>query len=188
MVPPILNVDGTVNRGYGSNIEFDAQGEFVGIAAEVYRISKDRDFLRAVFDPVVRATRFIDELCARTDAVHGPETRFHGLLAPSISHEGYSKPSYSYWDDYFALSAWRDCRWLALEIEDKSVAADAKAKSEAFAQNLARSIRMTAAAMGRNVIPGSADREDVDPTATAIAFEPCRVEDVLPAELIARDL
>ena len=30
MVPPILNVDGTVNRGYGSNIEFDAQGEFVG--------------------------------------------------------------------------------------------------------------------------------------------------------------
>ena len=31
MVPPILNVDGTVNRGYGSDIEFDAQGEFVGI-------------------------------------------------------------------------------------------------------------------------------------------------------------
>ena len=40
---------------------------------------------------------------------YGPETRFHGLLAPSISHEGYSKPSYSYWDDYFALSAWRNC-------------------------------------------------------------------------------
>jgi len=183
LIPPILNVDGTVNQGYGSNIEFDAQGEFVGIAAEVYRISKDRDFLRTVFDPVVRATRFIEELCARTDASHGPETRFRGILAPSISHEGYSKPSYSYWDDYFALSAWRDCQWLALEIEDTRVAADAKAKGEAFASNLARSIRMTAAAMGRDVIPGSADREDVDPTATAIAFEPCRVEDVLPAEL-----
>ena len=37
LVPPILNVDGTVNRGYGSNIEFDAQGEFVGIAASVYK-------------------------------------------------------------------------------------------------------------------------------------------------------
>ena len=29
LVPPILNVDGAVNRGYGSDIEFDAQGEFV---------------------------------------------------------------------------------------------------------------------------------------------------------------
>ena len=44
---------------------------------------------------------------------------------------------------------------------------------------------MTAAAMGRNVIPGSADRDDVDPHATAIAFEPCRVEDALPPELVS---
>ena len=49
MVPPILNVDGTINRGYGSDIEFDAQGEFVGIAADVYRISRDRAFLRRHF-------------------------------------------------------------------------------------------------------------------------------------------
>ena len=47
MVPPILNPDGTINRGYGSDIEFDAQGEFVGIAADVYRISRDRAFLTA---------------------------------------------------------------------------------------------------------------------------------------------
>ena len=40
MVPPILNVDGTVNTGYGSNIEFDAQGEF-GIAAG--RLPHSRD-------------------------------------------------------------------------------------------------------------------------------------------------
>jgi hypothetical protein len=184
LVPPILNVDGTVNEGYGSNIEYDAQGEFVGIAAEVYRITKDRAFLEAIFEPVVRASRFIDELCAKTNASHGPETRFHGLVAPSISHEGYSKPSFSYWDDYFALSAWRNCAFLAAEAGDENVAADARAKSEEFAANLACSIRMTATAMGRNVIPGSADRDDVDPHATAIAFEPCRVEDALPPELL----
>ena len=184
LAPPILNVDGTINRGYGSNIEFDAQGEFVGIAADVYRISRDRDFVNAVFEPVVRATRFIEELCAPTDTAHGPDTRFHGLLAPSISHEGYSKPSYSYWDDYFALSAWRNCEWLAREIGETDIAAHANAKGREFAANLTRSIRMTAAAMGKDLIPGSADREDVDPHATAIAFEPCRVEDVLPAELL----
>jgi hypothetical protein len=181
MVPPILNVDGTVNRGYGSDIEFDAQGEFIGIAADVYRISRERAFLSAIFEPVVRATRFIEELCGRTDA----ETRFRGLLAPSISHEGYSKPSYSYWDDYFALSAWRDCEFLAREIGDERVATHANAKGRKFAANLTRSIRMTAEKMKTTLIPGSADRDDIDPTSTSVAFEPCRVEDALPPELVA---
>jgi hypothetical protein len=185
LVPPILNVDGAVNQGYGGDIEYDAQGEFVGIAAEVYRVTKDRAFLAAVFEPVVRATRFIEDLCARVDALHGPETRFYGLLAPSISHEGYSKPSYSYWDDYFALSAWRNCEYLAHEIGNRETAAHAKAKGDAFAAALTRSIRMTAAEMETDLIAGSADREDVDPSSTSIAFEPCRVEDALPAELIA---
>ena len=106
-------------------------------------------------------------------------------MAPSISHEGYSKPSYSYWDDYFALSAWRNCEFLALEIGDETVAAHAKAKGREFAANLTRSIRMTAEKMKTDLIPGSADRDDVDPTSTSIAFEPCRVEDALPPELVA---
>jgi hypothetical protein len=184
LVPPILDVDGAVNRGYGSDIEFDAQGEFVGVAADVYRVSRDRAFLDAVYEPVVRATRFVEALCARTNALHGPDSRFHGLVAPSISHEGYSKPSYSYWDDYFALSAFRNCEYLAREIGDREAAVRARTQGEALAASLARSIRMTAAAMGTDAIPGSADREDFDPPSTAIAFEPCRVDDVLPAELV----
>jgi hypothetical protein len=184
MVPPILNMDGTVNRGYGSDIEFDAQGEFIGISADIYRISRDRAFLSTIFGPVVRAAKFIEELCARTNALHSPGSRFHGLLAPSISHEGYSKPSYSYWDNFFALSAWQNCEYLASEIGDVEIAASAKAKGQEFAANLARSLRMTSEELGSGVIHGSADREDVDPTSTSIAFEPCRVEEVLPAELI----
>ena len=184
MAPPILNPDGSTNRGFGSDIEFDAQGEFVGIAAEVYRISRDRAFLTAIFEPVVRATKFIEELCARTNALHGPESRLHGLLPPSISHEGYGKPSYSYWDDFFALSAWRNCEYLALEIGDLEIAAHAKAKGQEFAADLALSLRATSELMGRGLIAGSADREDVDPTSTSIAFAPCRVEDVLPEEFI----
>jgi hypothetical protein len=184
MVPPILDLDGGVDRGYGSDIEFDSQGEFVGIAADVYRTTRDRTFLGAIFEPVVRATRFIEALCASTNALYGPTSRFHGLLAPSISHEGYSKPSYSYWDNYFALSAWRNCEYLAWEIGDTAIAAHAKAKGAEFAANLARSLRRTTEELGTGVIHGSADREDVDPTSTSIAFEPCRVEDVLPVEFV----
>jgi hypothetical protein len=39
--------------------------------------------------------------------------------------------------------------------------------------------------MKTGLIPGSADRDDIDPTATSVAFEPCRVEDALPPELVA---
>jgi hypothetical protein len=186
LAPPILNIDGTINHGYGGDIEFDAQGEFVGIAAEVFRISRDRGFLQAIFEPVVRATRFIAVLRGRADAPHGANTRFQGLLAPSISHEGYSKPSYSYWDDFFALSALRNAEYLAREIGDLAVAESFKADGQKFAADLSRSIRLTAEALGKGVIPGSADREDVDPTSTSIAFEPCRVDDALPAELLTR--
>jgi hypothetical protein len=186
LVPPILNVDGSVNRGYGSDIEYDAQGEFVGIAADVYRVTRDRGFLKAIYEPVVRATRFIDELCAQTSARHGPESPLHGLLAPSISHEGYNKPSYSYWDNFFALSAWRDCAYLASEIGDAGETAYATARGEAFAAGLARSIRLTSESLGRGLIAASGDREDVDPSSTSIAFEPCRVEDVLPAKFVAK--
>ena len=70
------------------------------------------------------------------------------------------------------------------EIGDTDVAAHAKAKGQEFAANLARSIRMTAEELGTGLIHGSADREDVDPSSTSIAFEPCRVEDVLPTEFI----
>jgi len=180
MAPPILDEDGAINRGYGSDIEFDAQGEFVCIAAEAYRITKDRAFLAAVFEPVVRATRFLDELCRRTNALHGRESQFYGLLPPSISHEGYGEPAYSYWDDFFALSAWRNCEYLAVEAGEEEIAAHAKAKGQEFASNLARSLRMTSSLMGKGLIAASADRGDVDPTSTSIAFEPCRVEDVLP--------
>jgi F5/8 type C domain len=184
MVPPILDEDGAVNRGYGSDIEFDAQGEFVCIAAEVYRISKDRAFLAAILEPVVRATKFIDELCVRTNALHGSQSPLHGLLAPSISHEGYATPAYSYWDDFFALGAWRSCEFLAGEAGEEEIAAHARMRGREFAHNLARSLRMTSESMERKLIAASADREDVDPTSTSIAFEPCRVEDVLPAAFL----
>jgi hypothetical protein len=184
MVPPILNVDGSVNRGYGSDIEYDAQGEFVGVAADVYRITRDRDFLGKIFEPALRATRFVETLRARTNASCGPESPLHGLLAPSISHEGYSKPSYSYWDDFFALSAFTNCAYLADEIGDADVGAWARAKAREFGGDLARSILLTSDKMGKGLIAASGDREDVDPTSTSIAFEPCRVEDVLPRQYI----
>ncbi|MGB9166572.1 MAG: discoidin domain-containing protein [Rhodomicrobium sp.] len=184
LVPPILDSDGKPYKGFGGDLEFDAQGQFVWIAAEVYKITRDRAYLKRILEPVVRAAKFIEKLSDETNAGHGDDERFHGLLCPSISHEGYSTPTYSYWDNFFALSAWRDCRYLASEAGDLETAAYAKSKGEEFAANLARSILVASELMGKGVVAASADRLDIDPTSTSIAFEPCRVEDVLPSSFL----
>ncbi len=44
--------------------------------------------------------------------------RFAGILAPSISHEGYPSPTHSYWDDYWGLKGWHDGAWLAESLGD----------------------------------------------------------------------
>ena len=58
----------------------------------------------------------------------------------SVMRATTSRPT-RYWDDYFALSAWRDCEGLAREIGDAGVAAYAREQGAEFAANLARSIR-----------------------------------------------
>jgi hypothetical protein len=58
--------------------------------------------------------------------------------------------------------AWRNYAYLALEIGDADIAAYAKGKGQEPAASLARSIRMTSEELGSGLIPGSADREDVD--------------------------
>jgi hypothetical protein len=184
LVPPILDRDGKPYKGFGGDLEFDAQGQFVWIAAEVCKITRDRAFLERILEPVVRATKFIETLSEQTNARHGEDKRFHGLLPPSISHEGYSTPTYSYWDNFFALSAWRDCRYLASEAGDLETAAYAKSKGEEFAANLTQSILIASELMGNGIVAASADRLDIDSTSTSIAFEPCRVEDVLPSAFL----
>jgi hypothetical protein len=74
-----------------------------------------------------------------------------------------------------------ELRIPGLEIGDMDVAVYAKAKAR-VRRNLARSIR-DHRRVGHWLIHGSADRGR-RPSSTSIAFEPCRVEDVLPTEFI----
>ena len=39
MISPILNDDGSVNRGVGSELEYDSQGEFVSLVVDVARLN-----------------------------------------------------------------------------------------------------------------------------------------------------
>jgi hypothetical protein len=191
LVSPILNDDGTVNRGFGSDLEHDSQGEFVALVADVARLDGGAQSVREYLPKVQLALQFLKQLRDRTlvpgyQADREAPARFRGILAPSISHEGYSVPTHSYWDDFWGLKGWHDGAWLAASLGNAEMDAWARTQYAVMRESVAASVRATMAWAGTNVIPASADRGDYDPTSTSIGLDPCGQQDLLPADALQR--
>jgi hypothetical protein len=189
LVSPILGEDGSVDRGFGSDLEYDSQGEFVSLVADVARLDGGVQSVREYLPKLRAALHFIEQLRARTlapDYQHEREApeRFRGILAPSISHEGYSVPTHSYWDDYWALKGLRDGAWLAAALGDAELDTWARAQYAALRESVAASIRATMAWKHIAFVPSSADLGDPDATGVSIALDPCGQADVLPAAAV----
>jgi hypothetical protein len=191
LVSPILNDDGSVSRGFGSDIEYDSQGQFVALVAEVARLDGGPETVREYLPKVRLALQFLKQLRERTlepgyQAEREAAARFRGLIAPSISHEGYSVPTHSYWDDYWALKGWHDGAWLATALGDAQMDVWARTQYAVLRESVAASVRATIAWNGMTTIPASADMGDVDPTSISIALDPCGQGDLLPADALQR--
>ena len=191
LVSPILNEDGSNWTGYGSDIEHDSQGQYIGLVADVARLDGGPESVREYLPAVKRAMRYLQVLRERT-LVPGymagqpsPE-RFRGILAPSISHEGYATPAHSYWDNFFGLQGWRDGAWLADALGDERTAAWAREQDAALRASLADSIRATMRWKGEDRIPADADIGTSDPTSVSIALDPTGAQDVLPPDALQR--
>lgn len=189
LVSPILNDDGSVNTGFGSDIEYDSQGQYVALVADVARLDGGPESVRAYLPKVKAALQFLQELRERTlvpgyKADQPAPERFAGILAPSISHEGYPSPTHSYWDDYWGLKGWHDGAWLAEALDDHETAAWAREQYKLLYDALHASIQATMAWKGIDFIPSSADLGDGDPTGVSIALDPTGAQSVLPAEAL----
>ncbi|HHA2422589.1 discoidin domain-containing protein [Stenotrophomonas maltophilia] len=189
LVSPILNDDGSVNTGFGSDIEYDSQGQYVTLVADVARLDGGPESVRAYLPKVKAALRFLQELRERTlvpgyKADQPAPERFAGILAPSISHEGYPSPTHSYWDDYWGLKGWHDGAWLAEALGDHETAVWAREQYKLLYGALHASIQATMAWKGIDFIPSSADLGDGDPTGVSIALDPTGAQSVLPAEAL----
>ena len=176
------------DRGADPVPEHDSHGELVYLVAETFRHTGDRAFLAEMWPHVRAAAAFMDSLRATTQtAAYRSDSLRHlyGLMPPSISHEGYSaKPAYSYWDDLWALRGYRDAVFVAQALGHADDARALAASRDAFAADLAASVRRALAVHGLDVIPGAADLGDVDPTSTSIALDPVGARDVLPADAL----
>lgn len=183
-VPPILENTGEINKGYGWNLEYDSQGQFIYALMEYYRFTHDKSFIRAHFHTVTNALHFLEKLHIKTSSkdymadAPVPE-RFHGILPPSHSHEGYNPPMHSYWDDFWALKGWKDGRKFAQLCGEKDVANWAQKNYTTFRVAVATSLYATIRWKKMNVLPGCADKGDIDPTSTAIGIFPCNEIDII---------
>lgn len=191
LVPPILNNDGTVNEGFGSNLEYDSQGQFVHVILEYYRLTGDRDFLAGHFRELELALRHLVQLRERTlvpgyrSDAPAPE-RFAGILPPSYSHEGYSPPMHSYWDDFWALKGWKDGEIACTVMGRPDLARWCREQYGLLRDATRASIDATMAHRGIDFIPGCAEKGDFDATSTAIALSPCGELETLPADALRR--
>ncbi|PZN99575.1 MAG: carbohydrate-binding protein [Alphaproteobacteria bacterium] len=176
-------------RGADPVPENDSHGEFVFLAAETYRYTRDETLLRQVWPQVQAAIGYMDSLRASTRTAEfqaADKRHLFGLLPPTISHEGYSdRPAYSYWDDFWGLLGYRDAVFIAETLGDTEAAARIRASEAEFKTDIMASIGATARFHGIDWIAGAADRGDFDATSTTIGLSPGGLIDDLPPELLA---
>ncbi len=161
-------------RGADPVPENDSYGEFIWAVAETWRFTRDEAFVKEMWPKVRAAASHMSRLRASrmTPDYQNEEKRaFFGLLPESISHEGYSaRPVHSYWDQAFALRGFADAAMLAGVVGDVAAQPGLAAERDAFAKDLAESIRRTTEAHRLDVVPASVELGDFDPTSTAVSF------------------
>jgi hypothetical protein len=175
-------------RGADPVPENDSQGEFIFLAAELWRYTHDRALLQELWPHVAGAASYMEQ---QRQSERGPANlapdRQHifGLLPPSISHEGYSaKPMHSYWDDFWGLRGYRDAAMLAGALGKRAEANTLRAQGDQFERELLASLRGTARVHGIDYLAGAADLGDFDATSTTIALSPGRLQQRLPQDLL----
>lgn len=177
-------------RGADPVPENDSHGEFIFLAAETWRYTRDDALLREVWEPVRKAVAYMNTLRAETRTEEyeaADKAHLFGLLPPSISHEGYSdRPAYSNWDNFWGLLGYRDAAFIAEVLGEDEAAGQIRVSAGQFRSNLMASIRNTATHHQIDWIAGAADRGDFDATSTTIGLSPAGLIDELPQELLAR--
>jgi hypothetical protein len=188
-VPPSFRHDDPLDCGPGSGIEYDGQGFYIHAVYLYYRFTQDRAFLDRHYGTVKRAMDYLVALRERTlvDGYYGDQPvpeRFRGILPKSFSHEGYYPEMHSYWDDFSALMGWKEGAEIARITGHEDVAAWAAEEYGKLRASVKASIEATIAFKGIDYVPGCAEKGDLDPASTALAFDPCRETGVVPSEAL----
>ena len=171
------------HRGSDPVPENDSHGELIHAIAQLYRYGGDLAQLEKNWPHVEAAIGYMDTL--RASQTGTDNAAFKGLMPASISHEGYSaKPMHSYWDDFWALTGYKDAADMAAALGKTEAAARIGKARDEFAADVRASIAAAVQQRGIDFIPGSAELGDFDATSTTIAFAPAGESGQLPQDLL----
>lgn len=169
-------------------VEHDSHGQLIFGAMESYRFTGDRAFLKSLWPRLRKAAVFMEELIATRltpEYARGTKLACRGLLPESASHEGYlAHPVHAYWDDFWALSGFRDAAAAAAVLghseDSKRFLKSARQMQRHLTQNIQRVVRSKNLAY----VPGSVEWADFDPTATSNAISLLQGLDCMPPEQV----
>jgi len=162
-------------RGPDPVPENDAQGEYIHLLTQLHRYTGDRARLQAHWPSLSAALGYMEEQrqSERTPANLSADRRMlYGLMPPSISHEGYSaKAQYSLWDDFWALTGYKDATYAARVLARPEATAIASRRDQ-FAADLHAAISAAVKHWRIDYIPGATSLGDFDATSTTMALDP----------------
>jgi hypothetical protein len=163
-------------RGSDPVPENDSQGELIFSIAELYRYTRDKAMLAALWPNIAHAVNYMDELRASESTARNRTAghrAFFGMMPASISHEGYSaKPMHSYWDDFWAMKGYDDAVAMADVLEQTAALPALTSSRDSFRADLHASILAATTQHAIDFLPGAAELGDFDATSSTIAMSP----------------
>ena len=175
-------------RGADPVAENDSHGQFIYAVAELWRHTRDRNLIETLWPKVDAAARYMEQLrlSERTPANRSPgREAFYGMMPASISHEGYAaKPMHSYWDNFWALTGYRDATELARVLGHNERAAELARQRAQFESDFESSLAAAVAQHRIDHLPGAAELGDFDPSSSTMIFSPAGIETRVPRALL----
>ena len=170
-------------RGADPVPENDSHGEYIHLLTQLYRYTGDRAALARDWPRLDAARRYMEGL-RQSERKPGAPRHLYGLMPPSISHEGYSaKAQYSLWDDFWALTGYKDAAYAAAVLGRPEAAAIARQRDQ-FAADIHAAIAASTRRFGIDFIPGATSLGDFDATSTTVALDPAGEGNRLDARLL----
>lgn len=172
-------------RGSDPVPENDSHGEYIHLLTQLYRFTGDKAALARDWPRLDAARRYMEGLrqSERTAANLGSVR--YGLMPRSISHEGYSaEPQYSLWDDFWALTGYKDATYAA-GVLGRAEARGIAAQRDEFAGDVHAAIGASVKQFRIDFIPGATSLGDFDATSTTMALDPAGEQARLDPKLLA---
>jgi hypothetical protein len=146
--------------------EWDANGAALWALAQHWRLTRDRELVEGMVDPIAAGVQWIERKrhrAGRKRRGRGPvDERLEGLLPPGVSAEHLGPYDHFYWDDFWGVAGLRAGAELLRAAGEGPAADDADRFAASMWADVERSLGHTADRLGTAAMPAG-PRRRIDP-------------------------